>query len=262
MCSFGYCASAEGACIAKGGSRIGRHSLRFGKPFDPIRPYVTSFEVAPPSPYDEHGSEAEASGVTHYLETTSSDEDAWEVALTGEGHVRLESRVDPGHVLSIYHNRRRRTDLLQKSVHAENHKGHYDDNIDDSDDLWPVLVHFRSAHPLDVTFRARRTEQDGGGIELWHPQTGHALAAADPHWLFRDRVAAWGVAECRTPTGAYSGDCAGRQLIDFNPPLPQEATFSAEHEYIREITVLTEAQALLLIVGMCICCALCVFFVP
>merc|ERR1719265_447286 len=96
--------------------------------------------------------------------------------------------------------------------------------ISDNDDLWPVLVNFQSAHPLDTTFQVRRTAEDGGGIEIWDPQHRVSLASADVKWAISDHVAKRGVAECATSwTGGLFGSCEGRQLVEFSPALPQEA---------------------------------------
>merc|ERR1740138_255971 len=125
--------------------------------------------------------------------------------------------------------------------------------ISDDDDMWPVLVVFSRAHPLDVTFRVRHTAKDGGGLEIWDPQTRHSLASGNPAWYSKDRVAARGIAECREPGmgGWFSDGCEGRQLVEFEPALPMEATPIVGRDYIYEVSTLNWWQMLLFIFCFC-----------
>jgi len=111
--------------------------------------------------------------------------------------------------------------------------------ITDDDDLWPVLMPFEEAHPIYATFRVRPTAKDGGGYEIWDPQTQVALSSANPDWYFGDEATDRGMAECRVA----GGECDGHQLVNFEPKLPHKATPLVERDILYEHGVLHWWQA-------------------
>lgn len=119
--------------------------------------------------------------------------------------------------------------------------------ITDDDDLWPVLMPMEEAHPIYATFRVRPTAKDGGGYEIWDPQTQVALSSANPDWYFGDSATDQGMAECRVA----DGECDGRQLVNFEPRLPHKATPVIERDILAEHGVLHWWQAGL--IWLCFC---------
>lgn len=295
MCLPGQCANAEGVCVSAIGKWVGDYAIKFENAHDSRRAYlgdtVSRWTMFGPS---------QENPVTHYLASVPTSEPRWKIAITSGGHVRFESKLEPGHVMSIWENRRRRTDGRRRSMNSRRRMNLLQESrlvvngtetsrdpqqsdasgalplrpslrksngtLDlatfvDDEDYWPVLIDFRYAHPLDVTFRVRWTAQDGGGLEIWDPQTFHALASSQGGWLgwmSGDRVASQGVSECGSGPGFFSmmfgSNCNGRQLVEFEPPLPQEATTRAPRDYIYEVSVLSWWQFLIL---FC-CCGGCV----
>jgi hypothetical protein len=100
----------------------------------------------------------------------------------------------------------------------------------------------------NVTFRARPTHRDGGGLEIWDPQTGHTLASANTEWMMSDNVAKHGIAECADDGWFFSSGCEGRQLVQFEPALPLEATPFVGRNYISAIGTLNWWQMLFFLV--------------
>lgn len=279
MCAMGGCANAEGVCVRQQGEWLGTHAIRFANPYQPERPYV---EAGAGGSLEGWGSSEYA-----YLQSSSVPQPGWKVALTAGGHVRFESASQAGRVMTVYSNRRRRSDgrrrmLLQRGAKASrdgNPKimepldskqrglGEKDNNsqplrltaITDDDDEWPVTMSFTVVHPLDATFRVRNTHKNGGGLEIWHPKSHFSLASGNPSWLIKDRAAAQGIAECKPDGTLFGGDCEGRQLVQFEPALPVRAMPFSPRDYITEYGVLNWWQFLLLMVCCCGPCILCFF---
>lgn len=127
-------------------------------------------------------------------------------------------------------------------------------HISDDDELWPVLLRFSQAHPLDASFRVRQTMKDGGGVEIWDPDMQVALSSASPDWTFADRVADQGVAECSAPGLFISGDCEGRQHVRFEPPLPTKAIVTGPRDEIFEVGTVSFFEMLIIfaLIGACV----------
>jgi hypothetical protein len=262
LCSQGLCANAEGVCDQQGkGKWLGSHSIAFNHPYDQQKPFIGVTEGGP------------------WLSSSSSSQPAWKIALSPGGRVRLESLLLPGTALKIYNNRRRRTDdeeasrrrrrkyfLLAKKTATSKRAANVTDGVaetltthtkkavlPDNDDLWPMVTPIEEASPIDVTFQVRPTHKNGGGLEIWDPQTGHVLASGNPEWYSKDQVAAQGIAEC-SDWGMFSaGDCEGRQLVQFEPELPFEATPFVSRADITAIAVLSWWQVPLLFLSIVGC---------
>lgn len=270
MCQQGLCADAVGTCVRQRGKWLGAHAIRFKNPYDRAKPYLgVGDSIVTELDWDSSRS----------LAATSSSQPSWNIALTPGGHLRFESMAMPGSAIHFYKDRRRRsrrshnflqeastqskkaanTTLAQVTSDSQGqeetrHKAAA--SIPDDDDLWPVLVSIKKASPLSVTFRARPTHKNGGGLEIWDPQTGHALASANAEWFSADHVARNGIAECLDVSDLFSiSDCEGRQLVQFDPELPMEATPIIARNYISAIGVLNWWQAILVLV--CICGPMC-----
>lgn len=282
MCQPGTCANAEGVCERTYGKWLGEYSIRFTKPYDPAKPFIGVGSWGLGSRLSIGTSGVFSSRDT--LAASSNSQPEWKIALTAHGHVRFESLSKPGKAMHIYANRRRRSSdsrrrsfflqLEEETVQGNSMsmeqnrtvKAHSEETINlgstdnkvlipDDDDHWPILVNIPEAQPNDVTFRVRPTQKNGGGLEIWDPQTGYALASANPDWTFRDNVAGQGIAEC---SGSwFAGDCKGRQLVEFNPELPVEATPYVARDYITAYGAMAWWQVLLvffLIVGLVVGC--------
>lgn len=248
VCPNGYCANAWGKCVNTPGEWIGSYALRFKNPYKPAKAYVGTEK-----------NERSIFGPDRYLTGYSDRDPAWRLALTAAGFVRLESLEAPGNILTIYHNRRRRTDLLQQSKvllssefaanldHSNRTYFSHNDvsrrKISDDDDLWPTLKPFDESTPIDSTFQVRAVED---GHELWDPQFKVSLASADPDWYLDDGAADRGIAEC-SPNGWFGASCEGRQIIEFEPPLPAKAVSKKEHIVVQAISDLYWWQAVLLV---------------
>jgi len=97
LCKPGFCANVKGACEIGDGRRLGEFSIRFSAPAEPHRPYMG---------VDEQGRPA----------TVATSQPLWSIAMTHDGYLRFESIALPGHVLTIYNNRRRRSGLLAQTT--------------------------------------------------------------------------------------------------------------------------------------------------
>jgi len=117
-------------------------------------------------------------------------------------------------------------------------------------DLWPALVKLEKASPYEATFQVRPTMQDGGGLEIWDPHVKVALAntEAEESWV-SDPFDVDGVGECVNPS---QGECGGRQLVEFDPPLPAKARETNRRAIITAISKLYVWQTVLII----LCCVL------
>lgn len=255
LCSQGLCANAEGVCDQQGkGKWLGSHSIAFNHPYDQQKPFIGVTEGGP------------------WLSSSSSSQPAWKIALSPGGRVRLESLLLPGTALKIYNNRRRRSKqfLLAKKTATSKRAANVTDGVaetltthtkkavlPDDDDLWPMVTPIEDASPIDVTFQVRPTHKNGGGLEIWDPQTGHVLASGNPEWWSKDQVAARGIAECGDNLFS-AGDCEGRQLVQFEPELPFEATPFVSRADITAIAALNWWQMLLLFVTIAGCYFCCV----
>lgn len=135
--------------------------------------------------------------------------------------------------------------------------------IHDSDDEWPVVVPFIESSPADATFRIRQTAKNGGGLEIWDPQTGHALstrpALTNPEYASTDKAADQGISEC--DTFGFS-NCEGRQLVEFEPELPARASPVVPHDIIKEIDTVMPWEVWLIGMLVCIVCCCCGVPVP
>jgi len=301
MCQSGHCANAEGVCDAYPGEWLGSYALRFVNAYDQQTPYVQATPFAQHTGtglFDlDYTAAARRHGCTHSLAANADPGKYWKIALTGHGHLRFESNVEPGHVMSIYNNRRRRSQhFLQvqgREVSASRSDADVEDprqslaveararlaahslhasrpiaslvasasggsangtKISDDDDLWPVLMPLRFVHPLDATFRLRQTLQDGGGLEIWDPQSMHALSSADRSWMFSDPPARRGVAECEAPGLFFGGDCQGRQLVKIEPPIPQKAVVIGPRDEIFEMGSWGFLEVMLCACCFWVCC--------
>merc|ERR1719161_2108901 len=99
MCQPGHCANAWGECVSEPGKMIGSHAIKFEKPYDTDKPYMGV----------EEGE----------LAATGNSDPQWRMGLTAAGFVRFESLKKAGHVIKIYHNRRRRTQTLIQTGETE-----------------------------------------------------------------------------------------------------------------------------------------------
>lgn len=228
VCSHGHCANAEGACIAEVGEWLpGSYAVRFRLPYDRKKPYIRSIPFGPEAMNDEVGFAADADGVTAQLAAFGRGEPVWRIAVVPGGFVRFESLTTPGNVLTIYDKSEAEGVSLAET---RRHRSRSRSGIGDEDDLLPVLVHYRAARARRVSFRIRESLGGSGGLDVWDPQSGLSLASADhwkrpgDGWLHADRVAEGGVAECTAPSPlGPEGDCNGREVVDFEPPLPARA---------------------------------------
>lgn len=303
VCPPGFCANSEGVCDQFPGEWLGDHSLAFTNAYHEDTPYVQATSSLGGYWFDEGLREAQNAGVTHMLSATADAGKEWKLALTGHGHVRFESKSHPGHIMTIYHVRRRRSQSFLQTqgdahpwkrrvgAHEEDPREHQLSRfrlasltgeapppapeslatflagsstadrvqISDNDHLWPVLMRFEEAHPLDASFRVRHTLADGGGTEIWDPQHQVALSSADPAWTFRDRVAGSGVAECEAPGLIFGGECEGRQLVTFEPPLPHKAVVVGPRDEIFEVGSMSFFEILIGVVFLVACMAGCGF---
>jgi len=215
---------------------LGSYSIQLVHPYNPQEPYVgIAPNRAPYSGADNVGSVS--------LASTPDSGAAWKIALMPEGRVRFQSVSMPLHAMTLYDNRRRRTEnhhhmMLAALKETANFTGSAEGEplrmmelqkekvvLPDDDDIWPMLIPVSLASPLDVTFQVRPTRQNGGGLEIWDPQTRHVLASGNPEWFAKDHVASKGIAECSAlDSWGSASNCEGRQLVSFDPELPMEAT--------------------------------------
>mmetsp|Transcript_53274 Transcript_53274/g.102976 ORF Transcript_53274/g.102976 Transcript_53274/m.102976 type:complete len:490 (+) Transcript_53274:87-1556(+) len=267
MCQPGSCADAEGTCIHDfKGEWIGEYAIHFMDPALPHRPYLG---------LGSQGMMSGPPGMIAGLGTTDLNTKQWKLALTPNGRVRFQSKAYPDSVLTIYNNRRRSflqtieqrlTSKVRQRTYeqmANSSSGSSSGNAHDhakkghamfgSYDLWPSLVKLEKAGPHEATFQVRPTMQDGGGLEIWDPHTKVALANtnAEESWT-ADAFDADGIGECVSPE---SGDCEGRQLVEFEPPLPAKARETAVRAMINKISILYMWQTVMIVLcGICVCC--------
>lgn len=230
VCAPKRCATAAGTCEAARGKWIGEYAVRFLKPRQPARQYLGAGGPG--------------------LKVTSDSAPAWKIALTATGHVRLESARAPGEVLTIYENRRRRTEKSTSSAFFEVGR------ISDDDDLWPRVQPLETVSPLEASFQVRRK---GDGVEIWDPHRQVAIAGADTEGWAKDGVSDQGVAECRPDL--FGMGCDGRQVVAFAPELPPEAVSSKGNIRLGELGELDwwlELLVILCLVGVLGACCLCV----
>jgi len=266
MCQPGSCADAVGACIPNSkGEWIGEYAIRFMEPSLPHTAYLglgsgSSVISGPP-------------GMIAGLGTIALNTKQWKIALTPNGRVRLQNTAHPDSVLTIYSNRRR--GFLQTSNHGLTSKarqGNREQMANSSSgsssahdaakkgkktfgsyDLWPALVKLEKACPFDATFQVRPTVQDGGGLEIWDPHTKVAIANTNGEGTWTaDAFDVDGIGECVDP---QSGDCLGRQLVEFEPPLPAKARETAVRAIITRISTLYLWQTVMIV--LCCICTFC-----
>eukprot|EP00747_Dinoflagellata_sp_TGD_P031862 gnl/TRDRNA2_/TRDRNA2_135591_c0_seq1.p1 gnl/TRDRNA2_/TRDRNA2_135591_c0~~gnl/TRDRNA2_/TRDRNA2_135591_c0_seq1.p1 ORF type:complete len:334 (+),score=72.30 gnl/TRDRNA2_/TRDRNA2_135591_c0_seq1:788-1789(+) len=132
--------------------------------------------------------------------------------------------------------------------------------ISDDDGLWPMLLPIEQVTPLGATFMIREVRD---AFEIWHPRYGISLAAANPDWYFKDKIAVHGVAECYPKEDKADTSCEGRQLVHFDPVLEPELIWDRPQESIKQIeSPLTQvglAVGLLYWAFMCLGCCVCCF---
>lgn len=251
MCAQGHCANYQGVCVNTPGAWLGEFSIKFMNPHVSEKAYV---------------SVAVGSGRRVTLGGEAKDDRQWKIALTAAGYVRFESLRVTGHILTIYENRRRRTEDVDRRRFSSAllHEGRTTagrEAFADDVDLWPTLLPLGEAHPLDATFMVRHSGRGVDDLEIWDPQRGVSLASADPNAWFEDSAANQGVAECY-PSGWLSSGCEGRELVAFDPPLPEKALTKTGQITLGEIGNLNWWQSLIvifmvLLLGVCLCvCAL------
>jgi len=121
-----------------------------------------------------------------------------------------------------------------------------------------MLIKLEAATPLEATFQIRPTMKNGGGYELWDPGTQVSLASADPDG-WGDSVVEQGVTECYHKSFWSSDPCdGGRQLVAFEPKLPNDALVGVARSNIEAISILSAWQAWLL-VGCFVLCGTCLW---
>lgn len=233
FCQPGYCASVRGVCERLRGRTLGEFSIRFADPAETQRPYLGVDKHHRPAAIEHAGIQ-------------------WRVALTHDGFVRFESTQHVGQVLTLYQDRRRRTQahtmLLGAQANRESGSpraegqptpcavaartasgrvyANCSGGMSEDDDLWPRMRDIRFIPPPEASFLVRST---WGGLEIWHPQTGASLAtAASTDWMRSDGELGrdTGLAECyprvHTVFGWGAG-CQSRNLVAFEPELPADA---------------------------------------
>jgi len=275
LCQQGHCSSTEGVCKKDHrGKSIGIHAIRFLHAHNESKPYLG---------LDEFVDDGFFSTLKKAIPARVGSKEAlnaqWKMFLSPSGLVRFESAAHPNQVLSIYMNRRRRTDnnkyLLARKGDEEEVDATADGNatshghlrkeqmtISYDDDLWPRLFSLSETTPLAASFMAR--EAAGGGLEIWDPEQGVALASAaiERSWLFDDNMGdeerARGVAECY-PHSFWREGCRGRQVVAFEPPLPLEAVSPKPRMELHSLPVLPWWFVVLFVVFCCtgaclVCC--------
>lgn len=230
--------------------------------------------------------------------TVDGSQAQWKVAVTHDGFVRFESKRNPGQVLTIYQNRRRRerrrsdsrrrsyfflstdkerpnnssnsseVELTDKvstaSTAADGDRAgartRDDASISDDDDLWPKMQHIGQSTPLESNFLVHSV---WGGLEIWDPQTGVALATVNPRrrfmsdsYDFGDREPESGLAECY-PKAIFRTGCKSRKFVTFEPDLPSEAVSGMGRVTLQSISIMTWWQVLLTFVPCCCCVPVC-----
>jgi hypothetical protein len=206
-------------------------------------------------------------GESKVLAATSSSEAKWNLVQTPNGFVRFESVEYPGNMLTIYYNRRRRTDVLleldkttKEAAHDVNatHEAEEDDKkkkISDDDDLWPILTKFEEITPIGASFQVH--EVMGKGLEIWDPQQQVSLSSSSKDGWFADDSASRGVAECRHES--IFGGCEGREILSFEPALPASAHAKEEKTEVEPVAKLTKLQAGLILLAFAVLIGLYVF---
>eukprot|EP00928_Gymnodinium_smaydae_P022886 TRINITY_DN19085_c0_g1_i1.p2 TRINITY_DN19085_c0_g1~~TRINITY_DN19085_c0_g1_i1.p2 ORF type:complete len:137 (+),score=20.90 TRINITY_DN19085_c0_g1_i1:658-1068(+) len=125
-----------------------------------------------------------------------------------------------------------------------------------SSDLWPRLRPFEETTPVMASFQVRQTS---AGLEIWDPQQLVSLASADRDGWFQDEAAKHGVQECH-PESWMSSGCEGRELVEFEPPLPAAAVSSDKRKEVDAIssvpTWLKYVLGILFFCGMWVCCVM------
>jgi len=236
MCQPGSCAGSDGRCASNSeGEWIGEYAIRFSQPFDSDRPYLGLSS--------RDNTRADTSWMIH-LDTTADSAKQWKIAWTPNGRVRFEHTAHPGSVLTIYnHFKRHHGELLQSSRQSKpgvlmntsemigkgkNTVGHTH--------LWPMLVSLERADPIRATFQVRPTQLGGGGLEIWDPYAKVAIANSN--------VKTDAVGECH---GKESGECTGREFVEFEPSLPAKARMSTGRAVVKDISGIHVWQTLLFV---------------
>lgn len=307
VCQPGYCASVEGICERGRGSRLGKFAIRFTDAAEGGRPYMGVDEYNRPATLAVPGPQ-------------------WNLALTHDGFVRFESLRNPGQVLTIYQNRRRRSRrrtedgmrrrslFLQETASSRQFReqdskqynaanstrnatrsspvnatkmapGSEEPNalaanaagaegtsfsnwsdISDDRDLWPRMKDIGLCEPLESNFLVHSV---WGGLEIWDPQTGVALATVDSEGWDQYDVERYGhgqagrqngLAECRPKSKSIFGwgaGCHSRKFVEFKPGFPGEAVSGMGRVTITQMSNLNLWQFLLVMLCMLCCCGCC-----
>lgn len=275
FCTSGQCSDMHGVCQPEHeGEWLGRHAIRFLQAYDEDQPYISTTTETISD--DESWTEAKCD----VLAAVGNSSKEWKIALTPGGFVRLESAAKPGNVITIYNNRRRRTEdedfflqagsspesngSMAPSVAASASPANNSSENESSDpgdassdaDLWPMLMNVETASPLAVSFQVRKV---AGGLELWNPAHGVSLASAEKStsWLDDgDPVTPHGVGECY-PAGLLSNGCGNRELLRFEPELPESVVTTGDRKEVETVGGLRWWQIALIGFG-CICLCFCI----
>lgn len=280
FCKEGFCADEEGVCASGSkGNDLGEHAIRFVNAHNQTMPYlglhtieegfltaerhvparVKSKDVKEakwkivlsPSGYVRFKSVAYPDRVLtiyHNRRRRTDDGSRRRMFLLSTREDREADMDDEpvlnasagghGHAVAAAAHQLKSSDSGAKE--GDNSTKKEDATISYDDDLWPLLAPFSATTPLAASFLIREASSGNGGLEIWDPQQGVALASAniEHSWFFDgnsgDEERQRGVAECY-PRSFWREGCKGRQEVAFEPPLPKEAVSQRKRVLINGI---------------------------